>query len=278
MAPSSVTSKQRSLKRAVYCSGVGVHTGAPCQIRLEPAPVHSGRFFLSPQGDKLAAQVQHLCGSAYQTVLGSDTFQVQTPEHLLAAAFLLDIDNLAIHIDGPEVPILDGSALPWVQLMRSAGIVEQSATAAYAPIKRQELREGQSSILIVPSSALSLTVSIDFNHPDIGAQSAHFKPESLLHQLAPAQTFGFKADLPKLQAMGLARGANLKNTLVYDYERLINPHKKRFSQEALHHKALDILGDLSLLNQRIHAHITAHRPSHALNQAWLKRQELIQET
>ena len=277
-APSLAISRQRTLKRTVHCSGVGVHTGAHCTVRLEAAAIDSGRSFISSKGKVLPAHFDRLCGSAYQTVIGNDSFRVQTPEHLLAAAMLLDIDNLHIHIDGPEVPIFDGSALPWIQLFHKAGIHTQDAPAQYASVGAHSLSMNESTLSVEPSDALSLRVSVDFPHPAIGYQQAFFAHSELLHQLAPAQTFGFKADLPKLKAIGLAHGADLSNTLVYDSHALINPQKRRFVQEPLHHKALDIIGDFSLLNQRIRADITAHRPSHALNQQWLKAHALIQET
>ena len=227
---------------------------------------------MSKEGEKLPAHWCFLCGSAYQTVIRQNKFEVQTPEHLLAAAMLLNIDNLIIHIDGPEIPILDGSAWPWVQKIRSAGITTQDALAYYASIQPQHITMGQSRLDVEPSDSLSLTVSIEFKHPAIGHQSATFKGTDLLFQLAPAQTFGFKSDLPKLKQMGLAKGASLKNTLVYDQHGLINTQKIRYRNEALRHKALDIIGDFSLLNQRVRADINCHRPSHSLNQHWLKAQ------
>ena len=139
-------------------------------------------------------------------------------------------------------------------------------------IQAQQLTAGQSKLSVTHSESLSLTVSIDFDHPAIGHQSGAFKHTDLLQELAPAQTFGFKSDLPKLKSMGLAKGASLDNTLVYDEHGLINTQKSRFQDEALRHKTLDIIGDFALLNQRVRAEIVSHRTSHSLNQQWLMSQ------
>jgi UDP-3-O-[3-hydroxymyristoyl] N-acetylglucosamine deacetylase len=270
--------RQQTIKNEVQLAGVGVHTGKPCRVTLRPADEDSGRFFLGPTKERLAAHHQNLCGSAYQTVLGNTHFQVQTPEHLLAAAFILNIDNLAIHVDGPELPIMDGSAQPWLQVLLNAGVREQNKLARMANVVPATVEQNGGTFAIHPSENLVIEVTIDFPHPAIGRQTDTFQNSDLRFKLAPAQTFGFLKDLPKLRDLGLAKGATLENTLVYNENDLQNPQKRRFTNEPLHHKALDIIGDIALLNQRISATVKAHKPSHALTHAWLRKQFSCSET
>lgn len=202
---------------------------------------------------------------------------VQTPEHLLAAAYLMEIDNLIIRIDGPEVPILDGSALPWVCAFRRAGLQIQPEKAKVFVPDHTHIELGESLFTIHSAKSLTLDVTIDFNHPKIGYLQNTFEAKDHLRELAPAQTFGFLSDLPRLQSLNLAKGANLVNTLVFDKTSLKNPHKQRFINEPLHHKALDIIGDISLLNRRLKARISSFCPSHALTHSWLKKLDRISE-
>ena len=272
-----MTSNQQTIASSIRLSGIGVHSGEMAHITLCPAPTNTGRIFVSTTDAQLPASHLNLLGSNLQTTLGNTHFLVQTPEHLLAAAYLMKIDNLIIRIDGPEVPILDGSALPWVCALQRAGLQKQTEQAQLFVPEPTHIELGNSLFTVQSSKSLILDVTIDFDHPKIGRLQNTFEEEDQLRELAPAQTFGFLSDLPRLKNLNLAKGADLLNTLVFDETNLKNPNKQRFINEALHHKALDIIGDISLLNRRVKARISSFCPSHALTHSWLQKLDRISE-
>jgi UDP-3-O-[3-hydroxymyristoyl] N-acetylglucosamine deacetylase len=210
--------------------------------------------------------------------VGKDDVAVGTVEHLLAAVMACEITDLDIHIDGPEVPIIDGSALPFMHLIDAAGT--RTLDAVIAPLRISspiEVRDGEKVIRMVPADRLVLKYKIDFNHPAIGRQSFHFdfEHDNFLRKIAPARTFGFMRDVEKLRAAGLARGGSVENCIVLD-DKSIASGPLRFKDEFVRHKILDLLGDLALIGRPVIGEITASRGGHALHSRFVAR--LLQES
>src|SRR5207244_1284686 len=200
----------------------------------------------------------------YATTVGKDDVAVGTVEHLLAAVMAFGITDLDVHIDGPEVPIIDGSALPFMHLIDAAGVRDLAADLPVLRIKQPiEVVEGDKSIRITPSNSLVIKYRIDFDHPAIGRQAFHFdfRDDNFLRKIAPARTFGFMRDVEKLRAGGLARGGSLENAIVLDDRSVVNG-PLRFRDEFVRHKILDLVGDLALVGRPIAGELTAHRAGH----------------
>lgn len=251
--PASPASRA-TLEAPVERAGVGLHTGRPCRARLDPAPCGHGWTL---NGAPLAALA--LADATLATTLATPTGPVATVEHLLAALAGRRIDDVAITIHGGEVPLLDGSAAPWAVALtaRPHGGARDPLTLT-API---EVHDGDRHLIATPAPALHLDVTIDF--PLLGRQR-YAAPLTDFDRAAPARTFGFAADLQALHAAGRAHGASLDNTLAYDpHGRPLTPH--RLPDEPARHKWIDLLGDLALLGRPLTAHITAHKPGHALH-------------
>ena len=264
---------RRTLARPAARQGVGVHSGQPCRVRLLPAPLGAGVVFRTPQGD-VPARLEFLESGVQRTVLRCGAAQVSTVEHLLAACWALGVDDLLVAVDGPELPILDGSAKPWVQALQQARIIEAGGEATPLRVRRAvEVREGARSMRLEPDGRLVLAVEIAFAEPGIGRQAGVFRmaPEPFAHAIAPARTFGPAAALPALRAQGLARGASLANTVAFAKGGVLNARGLRFPDEPLRHKVLDLLGDLALLGRPLAARLDARQPGHALTHALLRK-------
>jgi len=262
--------QQHTLASEVSLSGIGLHTGVTVNVRLRPAPVHTGVVFkrIDLDGFTIEAQSRHVARVSYATSLMKKGVLISTTEHLLSALAGLGIDNAIVEIDNLELPIVDGSALPFVKLIRQAGLRPQRARRAYARIlKPLEISEGAKRIAIYPSETFAVSYSIAFPHPVIGAQSLDFTPNASSYEanVAPARTFGFLAEVEMLLKSGLVKGGSLENVVVLDEERVMNPEGLRFPDEFCRHKILDLIGDVSLFGHPLIGHVVAERAGHAMH-------------
>lgn len=281
---------QHTLARRVRAEGVGIHTGVHTRIELHPAAPGTGWCFLRrdvrDREARITASPEAVVDTRFSTVLANqDGVRVATVEHLAAALAALGVDNVRVELDGPEVPILDGSAREWVKLIDAAGLAVQSAPRRRLALRRPlRVRHGAASAVLIPADQPSFSVSIDFPERVIGRQHIHFEldAEAFRREIAPARTFGFVRDIECLLAEGLARGGSLANAVVIDGEQVLNPEGLRFPDEFVRHKLLDLIGDLALLGAPIMAQVIAHRPGHTLNnrilRALLAENLLVEET
>ncbi|MEZ5787340.1 MAG: UDP-3-O-acyl-N-acetylglucosamine deacetylase [Xanthobacteraceae bacterium] len=248
--------RQTTLRSSATLSGIGVHSGAPATVALYPAEPNTGIVFVRTGADgcpqkELRADVRSVCATEFATVLGDRDGPVcATAEHVLAALFGLGVDNAVIEIDGPEVPIMDGSAEEYVEAIDRAGIVFTSAARRYLKVlKPVAVTSGRSRGELRPYSfGFRVETEIEFAHPQIGRQTIAFDldPTTFRRDVARARTFGFMSDVSKLWSAGYALGACFENTVVLAEDRVLNPEGLRFGDEFVRHKALDAIGDLSL--------------------------------
>ncbi len=268
--------KQRTLKDEVGCTGIGLHTGEKVNLKIKPAPVNTGiRFFRTDLDGYPAvnAQFENVIDTFLATTIGSNGCRISTVEHLLAALFGLGIDNALVELDGPEVPIMDGSAAPFIFLLKSAGIKEQKAPKRFIIIKKRFcIRDGNRSVAIYPSKELKITYTIDFNHPRLRNQiyKLNFSGSEFVREISRARTFGFLKDVQILKENGLAKGGSLDNAIVIDDFRIINEGGLRFDDEFVRHKILDFIGDLSIIGSPVIGHFVVRKSGHCLNQHMLK--------
>lgn len=263
--------RQRTLARAVTSRGIGVHSGEPVRLGVLPAPAGSGIAFVRTDlegAPRVPARADHVVDTTLATTLGLGAARVSTVEHLLAALWGLGIDNAVVEVDGPEVPIMDGSAGPWLTLLGSAGRADLDATRpALVVDRRLTLTDGPREITVEPASRFEVRYEIDFGHAAIPRQALDLAidAETFAAQLAPARTFGFLAEVEALKARGLARGGSLENAVVIGPSRILNPEGLRFPDEFVRHKALDLVGDLTLLGLPIRGRVTVARGGHRLH-------------
>ena len=262
---------QQTLARPFVMEGRGLHTGASVRLSARPAPEHSGLVYFVG-GERIPARVAFVTSTQLATTLGLGTQRVAMVEHLGAALYTAGVDNLEIEVEGGEVPVLDGTAAPWVEAIQHAGLCVQAAPVATlrvrAPIR---VEAGESWMEVEPSDQLRLTMGVTFPHPAIGTQHWVGGPADFVAELSWARTLGFLADAERLVAMGLARGASLENTLVFADEGPLNPGGLRAPDEVVRHKALDFFGDLSLVGAPVLGHFRAWRSGHSLHLALLRR-------
>lgn len=260
---------RKTLSTTVAIEGIGLHSGIYTKVELQPAQGGAGLTFVRTDlnGLRIAALQGSTTALDYATSVGKDDVSIGTVEHLLSAIHAAGLTDLEIHIDGPEVPIIDGSALPFVHLVEAAGIRELDQTVSVLRIQKPiEIREGGKMIRIEPAATLSVDYRIDFAHPAIGRQSVAFEYDyqTFVSEIAPARTYGFLRDVEKLRAAGLARGGSVENCIVLDESGVMNG-PLRFGNEFVRHKVLDLLGDLALLGHPLAGAITAERAGHALH-------------
>ncbi len=270
--------RQRTLKSVVRAAGVGLHTGQKVRIALRPAQPDTGIVFrrvdLKSPLD-IPARAELVGDTRLSSCLVQGDVRVSTVEHLLSAAAGLAVDNVYVDIDGPEVPIMDGSAAPFVLLLQQAGIEEQAAPKRFVRVKRRvEVEEGDKWARFEPHDGLRFSFSITFNHPVIDrtrqAVSIDFAETSYLKEIARARTFGFVHDVEALHASGLARGGGLDNAVVLDEYRVLNAEGLRFADEFIRHKLLDAIGDVYLLGRPLLGAYSAHKSGHGLNNKLLR--------
>ncbi len=260
---------QSTIRRAVETSGVGLHTGCQVKLRLMPAPPGTGLVFRRTdlRDFEIPALRQHVSRVVLATTLMKRGVMLSTVEHLLSALYGLGIDNLYLDIDSLEVPILDGSALPFVEMVRRAGRVWQDRERTFlAVVQDLEVRDGDKFIRVTPAEQLRITYEIDFDHPAIGRQTLDLRltPEIYADEVAFARTFGFLAEVEQLQQSNLIRGGSLENAVVLDDEGVMNG-PLRAPDEFVRHKALDLLGDIALCGYPVLGHVHAHKAGHALH-------------
>lgn len=268
---------QRTLQHPVTCIGVGLHSGDNVKLSLKPAAADTGIVFVRTDVDAEIADVPARYDMVTETKLGTTLTNEHgtkacTVEHLMAALWGCGIDNARIELDGPEVPIMDGSSEPFVFLIECAGTVVQNAPRVAIEILRDiEVTDGDSTVLLQPSNGLTLDISIAFDHDSIGKQrdTYDFTRTNFKQALCRARTFGFAQDVEKLRAMGLARGGSLDNAVVLNESEIMNPEGLRYDDEFVRHKALDCVGDYFLACGHIQGHIRTHRPGHCINNALL---------
>lgn len=271
------TSKQwqRTLREKASCAGIGVHSGKLIRLEVLPAPADTGIVFVRtdlPEPVEIRASVENVVDTMLATTLGTMVrgarVQVATIEHMMAAFVGLGIDNARVLVDGPEIPILDGSAAPFVELFLAAGTESQRRPKRVLVIKKEvRVTEGDKEARIAPSSSFRIRCSVDFDHPLIPPTPYEFKltEREFVRDLARARTFGFLKDVEALRARGLAKGGSLDSVVVIDEYRVLNPEGLRFADEFVRHKILDAIGDLSLFGMPVLGRVTLRRPGHALN-------------
>lgn len=267
---------QQTIRKKVSCQGIGIHSGKPVALVLCPAPANTGVVFIRrdlPGAPVIPARASRVVDSRLATTLGTNGAYVATVEHLLAALAGLGIDNVRIEIFGPEVPIMDGSAAPFVALLQQAGIKTLRWPRAFFQLRQAvEVREGDKWLRVEPAAAPSFSYRIDFTHPAIGEQEFTFAPhpQSFCRELAPARTFGFLKDVQRLQQQGQALGGSLENAVVLDEQQVLNPEGLRFADEFVRHKLLDLIGDLALLGWPLLGRVQVYKGSHALHQQFMQ--------
>ncbi|HQR44663.1 MAG TPA: UDP-3-O-acyl-N-acetylglucosamine deacetylase [Thermoanaerobaculia bacterium] len=264
-----------TLSRPVRVAGVGLHSGRHVTAVLHPAEARRGIvFFRTDVGAVVPAVAEEAARFDHATSLGRPGREIGTVEHLLSALVGSGIHDLLVEVDGPELPILDGSAAPWLEAVHHAGLVQlRDAARPFCPAAPISVSGPHGKrIEIRPARDLRLTYSIDFPHPAIGRQSVTvvITPESYARHLAPARTFGFLAEYEALKAHGLARGASAENCIVVGEDRVENG-SLRFPDEFVRHKALDLLGDLALVGRPVTGHVVAQRAGHSLHAALARR-------
>ncbi|OFZ99446.1 MAG: UDP-3-O-[3-hydroxymyristoyl] N-acetylglucosamine deacetylase [Betaproteobacteria bacterium RIFCSPLOWO2_02_67_12] len=270
--------RQRSLKSLIRATGIGLHTGRKVAMTLRPAQPDTGIVFrrvdLAVPADIPARA--HLVGETRLcSCLVKDDVKVYTVEHLMSALSGLGVDNAYVDLDGPEVPIMDGSAAPFALLLQQAGIEPQNAPKRFLRVLRSiEVRDGDKTARLDPYEGFKLTFSIAYDHPVIeksgSALTVDFAETSYLKEVARARTYGFMQDVEQLRESGLALGGGLDNAVVLDEYRVLNAEGLRFADEFIRHKLLDAVGDLYLLGKPLLAAFCAHKSGHALNNRLLR--------
>jgi UDP-3-O-[3-hydroxymyristoyl] N-acetylglucosamine deacetylase len=266
---------QRTIKREVTFKGIGLHTGRYATVRLKPASRDTGIVFYRSDKDALiGANLSYVIDTAFATTIGYDGVRIRTVEHLLAAAAGLGIDNLFIEVDGPEIPILDGSSTDLVGIILEAGIAKQGKQMPFVKIVRPVVYEdAHSRIVALPYETTCISYFINFNHNFLGQQELKLEinEEAFIREIAPARTFGFLRDVETLKANGFAKGGSLDNAIIVDDNGVLNSTGLRYKDEFVRHKILDSIGDLSLIGFPIEGHIMLEKSGHTANINFLKK-------
>lgn len=268
---------QSTLKRSLTISGIGLHTGRQISMTLRPADTDSGIVFHRTDGERrvsIPAISANVVDTRLATVIGKDGVSVSTIEHLMAALSACSVDNLHIDIDGPEVPVMDGSAAEFVRRLQQTGNRMQNRRRKYLAIRKPiTLVDGEKRVSIIPSRFFRITFDIAFDHPSIGLQHRAVKvtDETFRKEIAPARTFGFLHEVEYLKANGLALGGSLDNAVVIGEDGVLNPGGLRFEDECVRHKILDATGDFSLLGYPVLGHIKAYKAGHDINHKMVEK-------
>ncbi len=260
---------QKTIKQEVSISGIGLHSGKRVTLTLKPARSNYGIRFVRTDLEtpvEIPANVGNVHSTTLATTISLGGVKVSTVEHLMSALWAMGIDNVICAVDGEEVPILDGSALPLAQLIRKAGVKALRSPKKFLVAQKTiEIREGSKWAVLKPSREFKIRYSIDFPHPVIGKQNFEFSSSTdFLKEIAPCRTFGFLKDVERMQAMGLALGGSLNNAVVLDDTSALNPEGLRFENEFVRHKILDAIGDFSLIGYPILAEVELNRAGHDL--------------
>ena len=275
--------RQRTLNNMIRATGVGLHTGEKVYLTLHPAPVNSGIVFRRTDLDpvvEIQAKAENVGETTLSTTLMNGDVRVSTVEHLLSAMAGLGIDNAIIDVTAPEVPIMDGSAGPFVFLLQSAGIREQDEPKQFIRIKRPvTVTDGDKVASFKPFDGFKVSFSIDFDHPAFHNRTlkaeVDFSSTSFVKEVSRARTFGFMHEIEYLRSQGLARGGSMENAIVVDEYQVLNEDGLRYEDEFVKHKILDAIGDLYLLGNSLIGEFVGHKSGHGLNNASLR--ELISQ-
>jgi len=272
---------QRTLGKTLFFSGIGLHGGENANVRIKPADEDQGIIFKRVDADHYAeipADLEHIKQINYSITLGENGLEVRTVEHLLAALAGMKIDNATVELDGPEIPGMDGSAKPLVDLLSEAGTIEQTKPKQFIKIKRPiEASIDGKFAMILPYPEQKISYTICFDHPVLGKQHISFimNDAYFTKQIASARTFGFLKDAEAMSKLGLARGVSLDNSIVIGEKRILN-EKLRYKDEFVRHKVLDFIGDISLAGRPIIGHLIALKSGHYMNTRLCKK--LLEET
>lgn len=267
---------ETTIRNPVQISGVGLHHGVPVSIRVRPAPAGTGICFIRTDLSNFPVPANHtyVAKVSYATSLIRRGVLISTTEHLLSVFYSMGIDNAFIDIDNLEVPILDGSGQPFVELLREAGLKTYRRRKRYLAIRKPvEVQGDGKRISILPANHFTLDCDIYFSHPMVGRQRLEMRvtPENYANHLAPARTFGFEHELDQMRNMGLIRGASLDSAVCFTRDSVLNPGGLRFADECCRHKALDLIGDLALIGQPLLGQVIAERAGHAMHVALVSR-------
>jgi UDP-3-O-[3-hydroxymyristoyl] N-acetylglucosamine deacetylase len=267
---------QRTLKKEILCSSIGLHTGRKVNMKIKPAPVNTGILFVRkdlPNARPIPADFNMVCDTTLATSLGYDGVTVSTVEHILSAFSGMGLDNAVIELDSFEVPIMDGSSRPFVNMLKEAGTRPQGKSKKMLVIKKPvSVKDGEGTATLLPSEELKITYDIDFAHSAIGRQSYSItcSDKNYEDKICSARTFGFLKEVEFLQARGLGLGGSLDNVIILDDEKIINKDGLRMPDEFVKHKILDAIGDLFLLGMPIIGHFVAYKSGHRLNNLLLR--------
>src|SRR5580704_8458485 len=266
---------ETTVQRPAEARGIGLHSGVPVSIRILPAPPSTGIVFVRTDLDNFAipASWRYVARVSYATSLMRQGVLISTTEHLLSVLYSMGIDNAYVEIDNLEVPILDGSGLPFVRLIQQAGVRQLRRKRRYLLIRRPvSVEDKHKRISILPDETFRLTCDTDYPDP-VGRQALELEvtPERYAAQIAFARTFGWESDLNQMRDMGLIRGASLENAVCFTPTGTLNPDGLRAPDECCRHKALDLIGDLALLGRPLLGHVIAERAGHAMHAALVKR-------
>jgi UDP-3-O-[3-hydroxymyristoyl] N-acetylglucosamine deacetylase len=270
--------KQRTLKRSIRAKGVGIHTGKTIYLTLKPAPIDTGIVFVRTDLEpnvSIKACLDNVGDTTLSTCLIKDKTRISTIEHLMSAFAGLGIDNAYVDVTGPEVPIMDGSAAPFVFLIQSAGIEEQNALKKFIRIKKKvKVKHNNKWVMVTPYEGFQVSFAIDFDHPvfknTAQTSTVDFSGTAFVKDISRARTFGFLGEFEQLQSQNLALGCSLNNVIVIDDYRVLNEEGLRYNDEFVKHKILDAIGDLYLLGSNMIGAFSGYKSGHALNNTLLK--------
>ena len=268
---------QCTIAHPLTITGIGLHSGSQITMVLRPAEAGTGIVFHRTEGERtvsIEAISANVVDTRLATVLGKGAVHVSTVEHLLAALSAFGIDNLHIDIDGPEVPILDGSALGFIDQLEAAGIRNLPRSRKFLAVRQpMSIIDGEKRVSVIPSRFFRVTCDIAFDHPSISLQHRAFKVsrELFRKEIAPARTFGFLREVEQLKSLGLARGGSLDNAVVIGEEGVLNPEGLRFPDEFVRHKILDAIGDFSLVGYPILGHVKSFKGGHEINHQMVEK-------
>ena len=271
--------RQRTLKNSIGATGIGLHTGEKIYLTLRPAPPGTGVIFRRVDLDppvEIPARLDYVTDTRLSTTIARDGVSISTVEHLLSAFAGLGIDNVYVDVSSPEVPVMDGSAGPFVFLIQSAGVQDQPRLRSFLRIKKRlRVEDGSKWAKLEPHEGFKVSISLEFEHPVFREYrqraSLDFARNSYVKEVSRARTFGFMRDVERLRENNLALGGSLDNAVVLDDYRVINQEGLRYPNEFVRHKMLDAVGDLYLLGHVLIGHFSGHRSGHALNNKLLRK-------
>lgn len=264
---------QHTIRRSIEFSGIGLHTGCNINLRILPAAENTGITFVRKDilgAPSIKAEASKVVATSYATSLGYKGVNVSTIEHLMAALYCLGVDNAVVELDGPEVPIMDGSSAQFVEMIDAVGLSALNAPKNFLVVKKPiKVVDGDKYVLLLPPDDMEFTIdySIDFSHPFLKKQTftGLFSRDVFKHEVGNARTFGFLRDVEMMRANGLAKGGSLDNAIVIGDTDILNEEGLRYPDEFVRHKVLDLMGDISLVGFPVLGHLIAHRSGHALN-------------